>query len=145
MYVGDVAEHETLSYLKEVGRTEEDARQILYLVGGRWEYLMEARASDFDFNAFRTDRFGEIERKVLEVSAIGWDEKDTLQFLFLFLEGSGQVKSDVFVKRSDGIAEAVERMLKANLIQYRLDNGKYELHSTLVQSYLVEKRKEGSA
>eukprot|EP00961_Rhodomonas_salina_P291032 3931641-Rhodomonas_salina.1 len=66
---------------------------------------------------------------------------DTCTFLFLFFEGSGQVESDVFVKKSDGTAEAVGRMLKANLIQYRLDSSKYELHSTLVKSYLLEKRR----
>mmetsp|Transcript_30993 Transcript_30993/g.62902 ORF Transcript_30993/g.62902 Transcript_30993/m.62902 type:complete len:432 (+) Transcript_30993:16-1311(+) len=142
LYVGDLTENETLSYLKEVGRTEEEARQIFGLVGGRWEYLLKARTSPFDFNAFRTKWFKEIEAQVLKVSATGWDEDDTLLFLFLFLQGSGQVKSDVFVKKADGTEEAVGRMLKANLIQYRLDESKYELHSQLVKSYL-EKKKEG--
>jgi len=143
MYVGDLMENETLSYLKEVGRNEEEARQIFGLVGGRWEYLLEARTSPFDFNAFRTKWFEEIEAQVLKVSATGWDEDDTLLFLFLFLQGSGQVKSDVFVKKADGTEEAVGRMLKANLIQYRLDESKYELHSQLVKSYLLEKKEEG--
>ncbi len=99
---------------------------------------MEARSNQFNFNDFRENLFQIVEAKISGVSPGEWKIEDTLRCLHLFVEGSGQVSSEVLFEASCD-RDALARMLQENLIQFRLDTRNYELHSQLEKSYLLQK------
>jgi len=139
LYVGDMSRADTVGFLTEQGRTEEEAHAIFDQVGGRFEYLQSAATPEFQWEDFRNSIFVRIEGEVVDVSSRmtrPWSAAQTCSILSSFLQAPGQLDPQQFSSMSDGTAEAVHVMLARNLLQQRVDNGKLELHSTAERSFL---------